>query len=446
MSFNLLSPEQQQQLETLLSGSMRPSLRRRAETLLLYDQGLNAGVIARLVQITSKQARRWRRRFQKEGMSLFEDNPADSPLPEPQSGLAIGMTMSDSQPPEQPKEDLEPVAEIAHGKAGKLDAYAAEISQQKNPGVRAGDLMPEAGRKVLGYHFAQMLLHEDGTRLGTDIEELHDMRVATRRMRAAFEIFETAFKPKIVRSLLRGLRATGRALGHVRDLDVFLEKADHYLETLPEEKRASLTPLLEHWQQDLQTARQELVAFLDSSTYKDFKHRFLEFVTTPGAGARRLQDSPPEPRLVCEVAPVLIYQRLAEARAFDAIMLTASVEQFHMLRIEFKKLRYTLEYFREVLGSESREVIQEIKTLQDHLGDLNDAQVATEILRNFLAGWDNLQEDLPVSERALPDAVMAYLSYRYAERQELMQTFPAAWERFNRPELRQLLAQAISVL
>jgi hypothetical protein len=95
---------------------------------------------------------------------------------------------------------------------------------------------------------------------------------------------------------------------------------------------------------------------------------------------------------------------------------------------------------------ELNQVIQEIKTLQDHLGDLNDAQVATEILRNFLAGWDNLQEDLPVSERALPDAVMAYLSYRYAERQELMQSFPAAWERFNRPELRQLLAQAISVL
>jgi hypothetical protein len=41
---------------------------------------------------------------------------------------------------------------------------------------------------------------------------------------------------------------------------------------------------------------------------------------------------------------------------------------------------------------------------------------------------------------------MDYLSFRYAERQELMQSFQAAWERFTRPELRQLLAQAVSVL
>ena len=56
-----------------------------------------------------------------------------------------------------------------------------------------------------------------------------------------------------------------------------------------------------------------------------------------------------------------------------------------MLRIEFKKFRYTVEYFREVLGKRAFEVIEEVKPLQDHLGDMNDAQVASQILREFIA-------------------------------------------------------------
>ncbi len=446
MSLHLLSFEQQNQLEKLLSGTPRSSLRRRAEILLLYNQGLNAGVISRMVRVSPQRVRYWRQRFLEVGMRLFQDDPTVLLLLQRQAGVPIGEIMS-----EQSAAMQSPQGNILDQKnppamAAGLEAFVTEISQRKSPGVGLGDQMSEAGRKVFAFHFGQMLLHEDGTRLGTDIEELHDMRVATRRMRAAFEVFESAFKPKVVRSLLRGLRATGRALGHVRDLDVFLEKAEHYLENLPDEKRAGLAPLLEHWQRDRQSARQELIAYLDSPVYQEFKENFLKFVTTPGAGARRLQDAPPEPRRVCEVAPVLIYQRLAEVRAFDAILHTASVEQFHLLRIEFKKLRYTLEYFREVLGAESRAVIEEIKTLQDHLGNLNDAQVATQILRDFLAGWDSLQEALPVSQRMQPDAVMDYLSFRYSERQELMQSFQAAWERFNRPELRQLLAQAVSAL
>ncbi len=80
-------------------------------------------------------------------------------------------------------------------------------------GILPDDSLAEAGRKVMRYHFAQMLRHEEGTRLGEDIEALHDMRVATRRLRAAFEVFGEAFEPDALKPHLKGLRATGRALG-----------------------------------------------------------------------------------------------------------------------------------------------------------------------------------------------------------------------------------------
>jgi CHAD domain-containing protein len=243
---------------------------------------------------------------------------------------------------------------------------------------------------------------------------------------------------------LKGLRATGRTLGRVRDLDVFMEKAHHYLNSLPEEQHDGLRPLLHSWEQTRENSREAMVKYLDGKEYQAFKLRFDEFLNTPGAGSRPVHAA--TPNLVREVTPGLIYARYAAVRAFDTILDGASLEQFHALRIEFKKLRYTVEYFREVLGPQTGEVIEELKALQDHLGDLNDANVATQLLRDFLAEWDVLQAGLPVEERQTPEPILDYMSYRYAERQRLMLTFSETWTRFNSPEFRQNLALAVSVL
>jgi CHAD domain-containing protein len=91
-------------------------------------------------------------------------------------------------------------------------------------------------------------------------------------------------------------------------------------------------------------------------------------------------------------------------------------------------------------------VINDIKRLQDHLGDLNDAQVATGILKEFLSHWDTRQTELPLSDRQNPEPIVAYLAYRHAERYRLMATFHEAWADFDRPEFRRNLALAVSVL
>jgi len=314
----------------------------------------------------------------------------------------------------------------------------------KRPGVAPDDTLSEAGRKVMGYHFAQMVLHEAGTRLGEDIEELHDMRVATRRMRAAFEVFRDAFEPKAVKPLFKGLRATGRALGRVRDLDVFIEKAQQYLDTLPQEQRSGLEPLLVLWENERQDDREKMLEHLNSEDYANFKRKFLKFVSTPGAGARPV--SATSPQLVQHIVPALIYTRLAAVRAYGPILESATIQQLHSLRIEFKKLRYTLEFFREVLGEETGELIEQIKNLQDHLGDLNDADVACSILRQFLDEWESRQVYRPISERENPEPVVAYLASKHAERYFLTITFQDVWQGFDRPEMRAKLASAVAVL
>ena len=105
-----------------------------------------------------------------------------------------------------------------------------------------------------------------------------------------------------------------------------------------------------------------------------------------------------------------------------------------------------MEYFAEILGEEGKLVIEEIKALQDHLGELNDARVASDLLRDLLADWDKKQRHLPRVERQNSTQLAAYLQARLEVQQHLLETFPQAWTRFNHPELRRNLALAIAVL
>lgn len=425
MNDTLLTPDQKNQVEQFTVDPL-PTLQRRARLLLLYHTGLSTREVAAQLPLSPSQTRYWRRQFQLRGLAIF-------PVTHKVNGEGEGdpvvvekiesLTQSDNQPIELPF---------------PLPLAAA--------GLLPDDTMAEAGRKTMLLNFAEMLSHEQGTRLGQDSEELHDMRVATRRMRAAFAVFEAAFSPAIIQKHLKGLRLTGRALGHARDMDVILAKAIHYLDELPPEARAGMQPLVEFWQIERVQARTDMLSYLDSPKYTRFIRKFNIFVQTPGSGARPIREIPPTPHRVKEVAPALIYARLEAVRAYDTILPNATIAQLHALRIEFKRFRYTVEFFREVLGKQNREIISELKSVQDHLGDLHDADVACLIMRQFLTEWDGRQAEFPLAERLNPQPILAYLSQQSAELHRLMVSFPQAWERFNRPDFRLNLALAVAEL
>lgn len=320
------------------------------------------------------------------------------------------------------------------------------LPELTSPGLLADDPMSEAGRKILWFHFLRMIKHERGTRAGEDIEELHDMRVATRRMRAAMRVFGDFFEPKAIAPFNKGIRRVTRALGPVRDLDVFEEKAGHYLETLPEAASNGLDPLLETWHNERKAAREKMVTFLDSDRYRSFKREFGEFLQIEGAGAQPIPCDRPVPYQVRHVAPRLIYTRYETVRAYETVLDDAQIETLHALRIDCKYLRYTLEFLTEVLGPEVGAVIKEVKTIQDHLGDLNDADVAIRLLNEFLRDWDAIEVNVPLSQRRSVEGVVTYLAARHAEKHRLLTTFPEAWSRLNRTEVRRWLALAVATL
>jgi adenylate kinase len=354
---------------------------------------------------------------------------------------------------------LKPIpTERIEGLMHQLETPRIKIPQKppKSPGLEPDDSMAEAARKTFYLHFQRMLYHEPGTRHGEDIEELHDMRVATRRMRAAYQVFGDYLDMEHMAPFFKGLRRTGRVLGAVRDLDVFWEKTQHYLDTLPPEQPHDLEPLRTVWEAEREVARERMVAYLDSKRYARFTEEFGEFLQTPGAGALPVlsQDGEPIPHRLRHVVPVAVYQRLAAVWAYDEWVTGPDVPmgRLHQLRIAAKGLRYTLEYFREVLGPEAETVIDEVKALQDHLGDLQDAVVASNLLRDFLTWgtWGHKQTEdrksfLPIEPVVAP-GVAVYLAARQTELQRLLGTFPQVWSRFHRPEFSQLVTSALSPL
>ncbi|WP_342304444.1 CHAD domain-containing protein [Methanolobus sp. ZRKC5] len=331
----------------------------------------------------------------------------------------------------------------------------SEFRSLEKTNIKATDTMREAAHKILMFHFGVMIEHERGTKVGKDIEELHDMRVAAMRMRSAVEVLENYLEMKKMFSHYKNVKTTRRVLGSVRDLDVFLEKIEHYLEDKPPESRAEMDPLVDSILIEKAKQRGSMLVYLDDVKYNKFKKNFAAYLLNKKFWKMKSvkKNREPVPGRVMDVLPVLLYTQFAAVRAYeelvsDETMIDPDIEKYHQLRIDVKILRYTLEFFREALGSESRDLIKDLKALQDNLGDMHDTVVALELLGNFekYGRWGETdKKKVPVSN-GLGDypGVDAYMEYKKQDLQNLMNSFPEVWSRVIDPDFSIRFSQAVA--
>jgi CHAD domain-containing protein len=321
--------------------------------------------------------------------------------------------------------------------------------------VRPENSMGMVAHKIFSQQFARMLAHEKGTRKGENIEELHDMRVAIRRMRAAAKIFETYMDSKKLRPHLKELKSTLGALRDVRDLDVFREKAEEYLKKLPPENKNDLEPLFTVLAEERKKALKNMLLYMDSEKYANFKKEFAYFLSVSKYWAlpttTRKNDA--LPHRVKDVLPSILYSSFADISSYSEWVEGpyVSVERLHRLRIAAKGLRYTFEFFEGTLEKEAETMIKEFKILQDHLGDIQDDVVAIDLLGSYLqtGDWDLLERRQYSGEKKIPDflrGVEAYKTYREEELQKLLDTFLVAWKKIQSEEFRQKIGSAIKNL
>ena len=324
------------------------------------------------------------------------------------------------------------------GAAAEQEPEAPRIIVPKSPGVLADDHLAEAGRKVLRFHLARMITREPGTRAGRDSEELHAMRVATRRQRAAWRVFGEAFDPKRTAKHRRRLREVATDLGAVRDLDVLIEAGEAYRDTQPAAEGAAFDRLVESWRARRETARAILLRELDSNGYRRWVEGYLLFVQAEGQGV--LPVGPTQPHRVRDTMPSRIWAAYEGVRAYEPVLRWADVTALHDLRISAKWLRYTLEFVREALGRDTGPVIEKVVALQDHLGWLHDADVAAGLARQFLVEHAG---ELTELESA---AIGRYLVDRERELARLRRTVGGPWRGVSSLAFRRALGRLVAGL
>lgn len=263
------------------------------------------------------------------------------------------------------------------------------------------------GSKAILTHLATLTGQAEGVRNAgkrkADIEPVHDMRVASRRLRNAFEIF-----PNLVTAKWRKrIRKLAGALGKARDTDVQIEFVRTAITHAPERRfRPGLQRLLLRLQQQREALQEKVIKALDkfeqSGVATDIKEA-LSPVETTGDSSELTEIQPGQGSLnLASHAHITLLHRVQEMLAFDETARNpTNIEGLHKLRIAFKHLRYSLETFEPLYAPETKvegpetakppepkglaPYIKLAKTFQEILGDVHDCDVWIAFIPEFLS-------------------------------------------------------------
>lgn len=218
-----------------------------------------------------------------------------------------------------------------------------------------------------------LIAHDPGTRLGTESESLHNMRVATRRLRAVLGMASPILVPAWESELQQELNWLSELLGPARDLDVQIAYFEQESIGLGSGNGKLLEPFLTH----LQKQRDEVQTFLISELKSA---RYLELI-------RRLQLAAQNPAVI--ESPLTIrqlakreFKKVRKAIAHIGPGLTDA--QLHAIRIKAKRARYAAEFARWTVGKPAIRAMKAARAVQDLLGVQQDARQAEIHIRGFL--------------------------------------------------------------
>jgi CHAD domain-containing protein len=254
-----------------------------------------------------------------------------------------------------------------------------------------------------------MLSHDPGTRLGSDPEDLHQLRVATRRLRA----FLRSARPLLDDSPTEQLRAElawlGGVLGPARDLDVLVERFSSELPELgvyADAARGLVTALGER----RGLARAALLDVLASTRYFALLDACAAFADDPPAGQGKTT-----------LAAIWWAEAKRLRRAVEALGDDPSDDALHKVRIGVKRARYAAELAEHELGKRGAKFVARAKTAQDVLGAHQDGFVAEAEIR----AWANGNAELQVGADALVER-------ERQRRSEARSAWPTAWQRLEK--------------
>jgi CHAD domain-containing protein len=212
--------------------------------------------------------------------------------------------------------------------------------------------------------------HDPAVRVGSDPEDLHKLRVAVRRSRAALREARALLGDEQGRTLRDELKWLGNRLGPARDLDVLIARLRREVAELDGPDAVPAGRIVAQLEEERQAAQRELLEALDSERY-----------ATVLALLGRLVDAPPVATSDISLNRLTRREFRKLKRQVDALGPTASNDALHRARIQAKRLRYATELSSQLLGKKGEGVVSAAKAFQDVVGAHQDAVVAEEYIR-----------------------------------------------------------------
>lgn len=304
--------------------------------------------------------------------------------------------------------------------------------------IRREDSMAAAARKVVRQQTAKMRASILGAREDLDPEFLHDLRVATRRLRSALRLVAGVLGQRRCDSLRAELGWIGRILGAVRDLDVFIGNLQAQAQRLGE-AGAVAGLLADELRRQRHPARDALVSALDSRRFASLLGRLDVLAGSPPPRYPGSAGGMP----VVDAAPALV--RKAQKRVLRLgrnVGPDSVAADLHRLRILVKRLRYACEFFQEafvdpISGADPLSgYIEALVKFQDCLGEHQDA--VTAMVRIRALAEEAIQRGTLAPERLLELGALIQVQREIAR--DRRGRLAKLWSRFDRRSVRSRLA------
>ena len=285
----------------------------------------------------------------------------------------------------------------------------------------------QAASRIVSRQVRELLRLERAARSGEDPEAVHQMRVQTRRLRAALALFASVVRPprRARRSRLRWL---SRALGRVRDLDVMTALLeDRHLPHLAGSEAARLEDLLAALKEQRWRAQKRLAASLVRGRYARLKAALRDFARQPRFAGRGDEDA-----MAARHLTDVIHRQARRVSSHRGMVERApEADDLHALRIMVKRLRYALDFHAETCGIAFDEERRLTRLLQDNLGEIHDHDVLLEWFAGRHAAAAPVEAALfagawhVLPERLAADRVRLVRRFLRLRRQWLARTEPA---------------------
>jgi CHAD domain-containing protein len=269
----------------------------------------------------------------------------------------------------------------------------------------------------------QIMRHDPGVRLGEDPEDVHQFRVAIRRLRSDLRAFASLLDPLPVSELRDGLRLLGAKAGAARDTDVLASRFRAKAGQLPQQDAAGAGELVRQLGSQARAARAALLDALRSPAYDQLLDALVGIARQPP-----IVTEPPglAGRPAAALVPGLMrrpWRRLK--RAAKALGTDSPDSEWHAVRIRAKRCRYTAEAVAPICGRRAKRFAAAIAAVQDVLGDHQDTVVAEAWLR-----------DAAATVSAACVAAGELIAAERLERASLRSRWPAVWKRASAKKLR----------